>query len=89
MSTVIPISEVRNKLPQIVNLAANLSQKTLITVKGKVQAAIVNARDLELMEATLEILGDPKAMANIRSGQKDLKSGKLIDWKDIKEELGL
>lgn len=89
MAVIIPISEARSKLPKLVDLADALSQKTLISVGGKVKAALVNAKDLELMEETLEILSDPKTMRAIRKGRKDVKKGQLIDWQDLKDALGL
>jgi len=76
-------------LPKLVENAATLSQKTLITVGGKIKAAIVNARELELMEETLEVLSDSEAMKAIKKGKKEIKKGKLIDWEDLKEELNL
>ena len=89
MTNVISISEVRSNLPKIVDLADSLSQKTYISVGGKIKAAIVSARELELLEETLEVLSDPKTMRAIETGKKEVKKGKLIDWEDIKEELGL
>ena len=89
MTNVIPISEARKKLPEIVDLADSLSQKTLITVKGNVKAAIVSARELELLEETLEVLSDPKTMMTIKKGVAQINKGQLIDWEDLKEELGL
>lgn len=89
MNNSIPISEARTILPKLVENAATFSQKTLITVGGKVKAALVNAKDLELLEETLEILSDPKAMKAIKKGKEDIKYGKLIDWDDLKDELNL
>ena len=89
MNNTIPISEARAILPKLVENAAVLSQKTLITVGGKVKAAIVNARELELLEETLEILNDPKAMEAIKKGKEDIRKGKLVDWEDFKDELDL
>lgn len=89
MNNVISISEVRAKLPDLVNIANDLSQKTYISVKGKVKAAIVSARELELMEETLEVLSDPDLMKAIKEGKEDVKKGRLIDWEDIKKELDL
>jgi PHD/YefM family antitoxin component YafN of YafNO toxin-antitoxin module len=89
MNTTVPISEARSKLPKLVDLASTLSQKTYITVKGKVKAALVNAHELETMEATLEILNDPETMKSIREGLEDIKMGRLVDWEDVKKELDL
>jgi antitoxin YefM len=89
MTNYLPISEARKNLPEIVDLAATLSQKTYITVKGNVKAAIVSARELELLEETLEILSDPKAMLAINKGKNQVKRNDLVDWDDLKLELGL
>ncbi len=89
MTNVIPISEVRSKLPKIVELADSLSLKTYVSVGGKVKAAIVSARELELLEETLEILSDPETMKSIKRGEEDFKKGRLVDWEDIKDEFNL
>lgn len=89
MVNVVPISEARSKLPKLIEDADALSQKTLITVKGRVKAAIVSARELELLEETLEILSDPEAMRDIKKAQEDIKKGRLHSWEEIKNELGL
>ena len=89
MANVLPISEARSKLPEIVDLADSLSQRTFITVKGRIKAAVVSARELELLEETIEVLSDPKAMGAIKKGKKDVKEGRVVDWEDIKAELGL
>lgn len=89
MNNVISISEVRAKLPKLVSIANDLSKKTYITVRGKIKAAIISARELELMEETLEVLSDSKLMKAIKEGKEDVKRGRLVDWEDIKKELDL
>jgi len=89
MNNVIPISEARAHLPDLVSMAGDLSRKTYVTVKGRIKAVIVSARDLELMEATLDVLSDPELMEAIRRGKGDVKKGRVINLEDIKKELGL
>ena len=52
MSTVqaLPISQVRSQSPSLVDDAAVLSRKVLITVQGQVRAALVSAEELEYLE---------------------------------------
>jgi PHD/YefM family antitoxin component YafN of YafNO toxin-antitoxin module len=76
-------------LPKLVDDAAVLSKKTYITVKGKVRAALVSAEELELLEATLEVLSDPVAMQAIREGKEDVIAGRLVSLEEVKTELGL
>lgn len=89
MDQIIPISEVRSQLPALVNQVSDLSQRILITVKGKVKAALVSPDEIESMDTTTEILNDPIAMRNIRQGLKEIKAGKTIPWEQIKAELNL
>lgn len=86
---VLPISQVRSQLPNLVQDADTLVRKTYITVKGQIKAAIVNAKELELLESTLEVLNDPKTMDAIKKGKAEVKQGKLVDWENLKQELGL
>lgn len=89
MPNIIPISEARNTLPKIIRDADVLSQKTLVTVDGRVKAAIISARELDLLEETLEVLSDPEAMKKIKKGEEDVKENRLVDWEDLKQELGI
>ena len=88
-NNILPISQVRSQLPQLVQQAADLSSKTYITVNGTPQAVLISAKELQLLESTLEVLNDPTTMQNIQKGQSDIASEKLIDWQDIKQELNL
>lgn len=85
----IPLTQARATLPNLVSMATDVSHKTYISVNGKVGAVLMNARDLELLEATVEILSDEKAMKALKQGKSDVRKGKLISWEEIKKELGL
>ena len=86
MTQTLPISEVRKKLPSLVKLADSLSQKINITVKGKVKAAIISARELESIMETIDVLSNKKEVQAIEKGLEDIKQGRLYDWEDIKKE---
>ncbi len=89
MSNTISITEARRDLPKLVDLADTVAKKTFITVKGKVKAAIISAEELESLEATLEVLSDPKAMEAIKKGEEDIKAGRVHSWEDIKKEYNI
>lgn len=91
MSTIqaLPISQVRSQLPGLVDDVAVLSRKVLITVQGRVRAALVNADELEHLEETVSVLADPTTMKAIADSKQDVAAGNVFDWKDIKAEAGL
>jgi len=85
----LPISQVRSQLPGLVDDAAVLSHKVLITVQGQVRAALVNAEELDYLEETVSVLTDRATMKAIEQSKKDVVAGKTEDWQDIKAELDL
>ena len=89
MDAILAITDARNDLPKLVDLVSKLSQTVLITVQGKVKAALISAEELENMQDTIDLLSDKTAMASIRQGIKDVKEGRTIPWETVKKELGL
>ena len=89
MTNIVPISKVRSSLPELIENASTLWQRTLVTVGGKAKAVLISAHELELLENTIEVLSDSKTMKAIEQGKKDVKNGELVDWKELKEELGI
>lgn len=87
MMNVVPISKVRRSLPEIIENASTLWQRTLVTVGGKAKAVLISANELELLDNTIEVLSDSKTMKALKLGKKDVKKGNLVDWKELKKEL--
>jgi len=84
---VIPISQARSTLPQIIDQASALAKRTYISVRGNVKAVIMPADELDSLEATLQILSDPKTMKAIKQGRQDIKKGRLVNWEDISAQI--
>lgn len=89
MNTILSITDVRNDLPKLVDRVSTLTQTVLITVQGKVKAALISAEELENMQDTIDLLSDKEAMASIREGIKDVEEGKTIPWETVKKQLDL
>jgi len=45
--------------------------------------------DVESWEETLEIMSDPKLMADIRKGREEIKQGKVVPFEKVLKDLGL
>jgi PHD/YefM family antitoxin component YafN of YafNO toxin-antitoxin module len=89
MIKVLPISKVRSSLPELIENAATLWQRTLVTVGGQDKAVLMSVKELELLETTLEILSDPETMEKIEKGKRDVDNNNLVNWQELKQELGL
>lgn len=59
----------------------------ILTKNGEPKAIVMSLVELEALMETHDVLRDPALMRQIRAYQRG-KSGKLLDWADVKRELG-
>lgn len=76
-------SEARGKLAEIVNQVAYGGHRVLLHRHGKDVAAVVSARDLEILEA----LEDRLDLEEARNALKE--KGRNVSWKDLRKKLEL
>ncbi|OGX07993.1 MAG: toxin-antitoxin system subunit antitoxin [Omnitrophica WOR_2 bacterium RIFCSPHIGHO2_02_FULL_68_15] len=75
MTKTLPISEVKTHLPELVRGAADRGDEIIITRKGRPAAVLLSVEELEGLRETLEIMSDPKLMAQIRRGEEYFRKG--------------
>ena len=75
MTNIIPISDVRAHLPELVDKVNKRDDRIIITVKGRAKAVIISQEELESIEETAEILAIPGARESIKRGERDAKRG--------------
>ena len=83
MSNLIPISDVRANLADLVNKINKNLDRVVITVNGQPKAILVSAEELESLEETAEILAIPGAKQSIKEGLKQAKKGRGIPLSNI------
>ena len=76
MARILPISEVKTRLTELVRRVDELEEEIIVTRKGRPAAIIVNAREYERLKETLDILSDPEAMRQLRLSEEFYASGK-------------
>lgn len=75
----LPLTEVRDRLSEIVeDVVANRSEWT-ITKHGRPVAVIVSSDDHETLLETLNILSDDSAMEAIAEGLEDIEAGRISE----------
>ncbi len=89
MTRTLPITQVRQQLPTLVAKAAKQLDEFIITVNGTPAAILMSLAEYESWRETAEILADPKAIADLKASEEDIKHGRVYDWEDVKKELGL
>ncbi len=88
LNTILPANEARSNFYHILNeVNSNLRQFT-ITLRGKQQAVILSAEELQSWQETLEIISDKKLMLNIRKGIDELNKDKGITEKQADKLIG-
>jgi antitoxin YefM len=75
---VLPLSEVKMKLSQLVEEVASLDEEITITRHGKPVAIIVSPDEFDSWKETLAIRADAELMAEIRRGLEDIKKKRKL-----------
>ena len=88
MVNTIPLTELRPKLPKIVERASKYMDRFVITRHGRPEAVLMSQEDYECIMETLEILSNPGIVREIAQGVKEAKAGKGIPWEKVKKDLG-
>ena len=84
MQTTISLTQTRAQLPQLIK-DISLTE-VLISVKGKVEATLVDAGEYQNMQETLAILSDNSTMKAIENSLAEIKRGEVVDWQDIRNK---
>ena len=75
MTKTLPISEVKTKLPSLVKGVNERDDEIVITRNGRPEAVILSMDEYEGLQETIEILSDPKAMAQLKKSIAYFKRG--------------
>lgn len=72
----LPLADVKNRLSEVVDRLEREHGRVIITKHGRPAAVVLSVDDLEGLEATLELLADPKVMRRIKKANAELVDGK-------------
>jgi len=67
--TTIPLSEAKARLSEVADEVDRTHDRVHITRNGREYVVLISAEDLESLEATIELLADPAAIARIREAE--------------------
>ena len=89
MVTTVSLKELRPELPKVIARINGKLDRYVVTKRGKPVVVMLSIEDYESLMETLDILADPKAMADLRKGEEDIRKGRTRSWDDIKASLDL
>lgn len=81
--TTLPLSEVKARLSEIADEVDRTHDRVHVTRNGREYVVLISAEDLESMEATLELLSDPEAMADIHQARADVAEGRFVTLEEL------
>ena len=84
MSNLIPISDARATLPELVEKVNEGLERVVITVNGKPKEVMVSMEELESLEETAEVLATPDIKKDIARSRKQIKRGDFVTLSDLK-----
>lgn len=70
---VLPLSEVKTKLSELVNVVEQRDEEITITRNGKPVAVLISNDEYEAWKETVKIMGDAELMQEIREGIQALQ----------------
>ncbi len=82
--TTLPLSEVKARFSEIADEVARTHERIQTTRNGRDYVVLLASEDLESIEATLELLSDPQAMARINSAERDVENGDVLDERQVR-----
>jgi prevent-host-death family protein len=83
MSKVLPLSEVKAKLSEVVDEIDTTHERVMITRNGRPVVVLVSADDLEAIEETVAILSDPAAVDQIEKGRTAIAAADVASKDEI------
>jgi len=81
--TTIPLSEAKARLSEVADEVERTHDRVHITRNGREFVVLVSAEDLESLEATIELLSDPAAMARVREAEAALARGETTGAEEM------
>lgn len=74
----LPLADVKNRLSEVIERLEREHGRVVVTKHGRPAAVMLSVEDLESLEETLEILSDPKLLAEVRKGDRDVKAERTV-----------
>jgi len=78
MSETLPLADIKARLSEIVDRVEGQHERITLTRRGRPAAVLISPEDLEALEDTLELLADPRSLAEIERARKEIAAGKGI-----------
>jgi len=72
------LRQVRDHLSEVVDRVEHEHERVTLTRNGRPAAVLISPDDLAQLEETLDVLGDPEALAEIREADAAYARGEIV-----------
>jgi prevent-host-death family protein len=81
------LRDVRDHLSEVIDRVEQQHDRVVVTRNGRPAAVILSPDDLAQLEATIDVLGDAEALADIREADAAYARGDVVRGADAVREL--
>ena len=84
MVKIVPFSEARSNLTELLDDVEDRHEHVLITRNGRPAAVMLSADEYESLEETLEILEDEELLKALKRSDEDVKADRLSSLAEVR-----
>ncbi|HEX5540679.1 MAG TPA: type II toxin-antitoxin system Phd/YefM family antitoxin [Micromonospora sp.] len=85
--TTLPLGEVKAHLSELVSRVHDHHERVTVTVHGRPSAVLVSVEDLEQLEETVAVLGDPDTLRRLADSDAELARGEEVSADQLAETI--
>lgn len=89
MAKSVPFTQARAELSDLLDMVEDSHEHVEITRNGRPAAVLMSPEEYEVIQETLDILGDPEALQALRESEADVRARRLATLDEVRRELGL
>jgi antitoxin YefM len=89
MARSVPFSQARAELSELLDAVEQTHEHVEITRNGVPAAILLSPTEYEVIQETLEILGDAETLEALRESEADVRARRLHTLDEARRELGL
>lgn len=87
MTTTLPLGEVKAHLSELVGRVHDHHERITVTVHGRPSAMLIAVEDIERLEETIAVLGDPETLARLAQSDAELARGDMVSADELAETI--
>ncbi len=78
MKETLSLAHIKAHLSEVVDRVEHQHDRVVLTRNGRPAAVLVSPDDLEALEETLDLLSDPRALAEIEQAREEIANGQVV-----------